>query len=105
MNNQEILINNFDDLICDVFSLEPASDFCLEMAERSKCFLDYMSIDHLGISARFQDSNQKCAYLSVSEESGPELFIRDDRNGYSEKRFIVDVRELEVELKSHFSIS
>ena len=95
-------MSNFEKLISDVFSLEPASDFCLEMAERSGCTIEYMSIDHLGMSARFKGLGEKSAYLSVSDDSGPELFVRNDGFSHPEKRLITDIKDLEAALKAHF---
>ena len=95
-------MSNFYKLISDVFSSAPASAFCLEMAERAGCTLEYMNIDHLGMSARFQSLGQKSAYLSVGEDSGPELFIRDNSNEYCQKLLVRDIKDLEAELKAHF---
>jgi hypothetical protein len=98
-------MSDFNKLIGDVFSSDPESSFCLLMAKRAGCTLQYMTVDHLGMSARFQCSLGKSAYLSVSNEGKPELFVRSDDSDICARLLIKNISDLEGELKSHFVIA
>jgi len=95
-------MSNFDALINDAFSDSPQSDACIELAKRSGCNLQYMSIDHLGMSARFQSDGQKSAYFFVSNE-GAELFVWQNEGETGEARNVRSIEDLEEELAKHFS--
>ena len=96
-------MSNFDALINDAFSDSPQSDVCIELAKRSGCNLQYMSVDHLGMSARFQGDGQKNAYFVVSNEGVAELFVRQNEGETGEARNVRSIEDLEEELLKHFS--
>ena len=95
-------MSNFDALINDAFSISPQSDACNKLAERSGCNLQYMSIDHLGMSARFQGDGQKNAYFVVSNDGGAELFVRQNEDEEGDARAVCSIEKLEEELTKHF---
>ena len=96
-------MSNFDALINDAFSDSPQSDACIELAKRSGCNLQYMSVDHLGMSARFENDGQKNAYFVVSNDGVAELFVRQNEDETGEARNVRSIVDLEEELLKHFS--
>ena len=96
-------MSNFDALINEAFADSPQSDACIELAKRSGCNLQYMSFDHLGMSARFENDGQKNAYFVVSNDGVAELFVRQNEDETGEARNVRSIEDLEKELLKHFS--